>query len=816
MNGGWKTADDAFMPSRADLHLHSRFSDRSAEWLLRRFNFPDSTSEPKELYKALRAQGMQFITLTDHNRIDGCLSIADRPGVFVSEQVSTVFPEDRARVDLLVWNLTETQHVEMQELRGSVYELQGYLAEQGLLHAVAHPLYRLHDGFGTAHLEKLILLFRHFETLNGLRHATLGDSAAHILSRLTPEKIEELANRHQMAPTHEEPWRKVFTGGSDDHGGLYPGAAWTETPSCKRVEEFLDHIARGNCTPAGRGGSPIALSHGLYNTIYNFADERFLHTREGSGSLMHKMFSRFMEGRDPTVFSLGDKVEMLAQGLISGKLFELAKPKNASLWKQLSSAFGEQDFKQRLNRELQDCREPERRAFRMASLFVNQLGFRFSTRFIRQVSDGNFIDAIQEIGILGPIVLSVSPYVYAFRSQSPPISWLREASRSVAGDVPPFLENRKRAWFTDTLEDVNGVATTIRKMTTAAKETGADLVVVTCRLEEAPASDLPIRNFKPIGEFELPEYELQKLSFPPILEMIDYIEREQFTELIISTPGPVGATALLAAKLLGLRTVGIYHTDFPQYVRILTDDSFLETLTWKYMHTFYSHLDLVYVNSAAYRECWVQRGIAAEKIAILPRGLDLQLFHPCRRDRDFWHDRFPGRHAGEWPPVLIYVGRISKEKDLDLVVAAARNLREGEAEVVFVGAGPYEEELRAKLPQALFTGVLSGEELATAYASADLFLFPSTTDTFGNVVIEAHASGLPTIVSNSGGPKDLVEHGVNGLITRSLSRNDFSAAVRSLLDDPALRARMAVAARKGVEHRDWTSAFGAFWDGSPL
>ena len=213
----------------------------------------------------------------------------------------------------------------------------------------------------------------------------------------------------------------------------------------------------------------------------------------------------------------------------------------------------------------------------------------------------------------------------------------------MTGTVPENLRNTKRAWFTDTLEDVNGVATTIRKMTAAAKNAGADLTVVTSR-SEIRITDIPIKNFKPIGEFELPEYELQKLSFPPILRMLDYIQREGFTEIIISTPGPIGLTALAAAKMLNLQTSGIYHTDFPQYIRILTDDSFLESVAWNYMHWFYGQLDSVFVNSEEYRRSWIARGFAPEKLKILPRGLDTTLFSPEHRDPAFWQ-KF-GEHNG--------------------------------------------------------------------------------------------------------------------------------------------------------------------------
>src|SRR5204862_657558 len=284
--------------------------------------------------------------------------------------------------------------------------------------------------------------------------------------------------------------------------------------------------------------------------------------------------------------------------------------------------------------------------------------------------------------------------------------------------VPIALQNRKRAWFTDTLEDVNGVATTIRKMTAAGAAAGKDLVVVTS-LSNQHICDIPIKNFPPIGEFELPEYELQKLSFPPILQMLDYIQRERFTEIIISTPGPVGLTALLAAKMLNLQTSGIYHTDFPQYVRILTEDGFLESVTWRYMHWFYGQLDTVFVNSEEYRDSWIKRGFDPAKLKILPRGLDTELFHPARREPTFF-EKF-GEYNGEVR--LLYVGRISREKDLDLLAAAYRRLRdEGlRVQLFIVGHGPYSEALAKSLPGAFFTGYLTGNELAAPQSRTTVF-----------------------------------------------------------------------------------------------
>lgn len=777
------------MKSRVDLHIHSKYSDRSAEWLFRRMHFPDSYSDPKDIYHHLRERGMDFVTITDHNRIEGCLEIANLPGTFISEEVTTYFPDDRCKVHLLVWGIDEAQHAIISELRENVFELKAYLDQQTIAHAVAHPLYQINDKMGTRHVEELLYLFTHFETINGLRSALLGETIRHILGS-----------------------QSIKIGGSDDHGGVYPARAWTETEKVESPSEFLAEIRAGRCQAQGDDGTPLVLSHSLYKTVYQFARDKFSRQLNPHAAFLEKAFSRFMEGEDPTRFSLGEKLNFLAQGILSGKVFELAKPGNASLWKEYSDYFGHIDLRKQLAVETKDVSDPERRAFLISNLFANQLAFRFFLKFIKQVSSGSLVESVQSLTGMLPMLLALSPYWYAFRSQSPSRQWLRDLSVKTTGSIPAALKNDRRAWFTDTLEDVNGVANTIRRMTASGVSAGANLIVVTSR-SEISITDIPIKNFPPIGEFELPEYELQKLSFPPILHMVDYIQKEGFTELIISTPGPVGITAWLAGKMLGLRMVGIYHTDFPQYIRILTDDSFLESLAWSYMQWFYSQFDVIFVNSEHYRKAWSERGIDPIKLKILPRGLDTTLFHSGQRREGFWEKY--GKLTDEIG--ILYVGRVSREKDLEVLVKACDLLAESHPQIrpLIVGDGPFLEEMRKLLPRGCFTGYLAGIDLARAYASADLFVFPSTTDTFGNVIIEAQASGLPCIVSDVGGPAELIENGVDGWIVKGLDAAELARAIVSLAENPELRGQMALRSRSRVENRDWDGAFARFWAMSP-
>ncbi len=799
------------MTTRADLHIYSKHSDKAADWVLRRLDFPASYSDPKTLYDLLKARGMRFVTLTDHNTIDGCLEIGGLPDTFVSEEVSVAFPEDGCKVHVLIFGITEAQHRDIQPLRENIYEFQKYLARHAIAHAVAHPFHALNDALTGIHFQKLALLFRHFEGINGRYAAILSETARFALGSLSARDIERFAAATGLAPTHDEAWRKVFIGGSDDHGGVHPARAFTEAPASATAGEFLEHLRAGNCEARGEAGGPLAMAHGTYNVAFQFAKARFaVRSGEPGIGLIEKMFSRFMEGQDPTEFTFGEKLGFLAQGIVSGMIFEIAKPGGSSLWKQLAAYFSEPKVKAALASATAGVAAPERRAFLMANLIANQLGFRFFTQFIEQITAARFIESIQTISPLVPIVALLSPYIHAFRMPGRP--WIRESCQALCGKLPVNLTNQRRVWFTDTLEDVNGVATTIRRMTSAGVALGRDLTVAVCR-SEIEDQGIPLKNFTPVGEFELPEYELQQLSFPPVLDIVDYVARENFGEVIISTPGPVGLAALAAAKVLGLPSAGIYHTDFPQYVRILTDDSFMETLTWNYMHWFYSQLDVLWVNSEDYRKMWIKRGIPAARIRILPRGLDIQLFHPARRDRDFWRSR--GLREGE--AAMLYVGRLSKEKNLDVIVAATKFLERWNLPVrpIFVGDGPYRSEMTRLLPDAIFTGYLQGVELAAAYASADFFVFPSTTDTFGNVVLEAHASALPVIVSDVGGPRDLVDDGADGCVTRALDVEQFANRIRDLATDPAACRAMGGAGRKKVESRDWQEAFEKFWNASP-
>jgi glycosyltransferase involved in cell wall biosynthesis len=273
----------------------------------------------------------------------------------------------------------------------------------------------------------------------------------------------------------------------------------------------------------------------------------------------------------------------------------------------------------------------------------------------------------------------------------------------------------------------------------------------------------------------------------------------------------MGLTGLLTARLLGLPAVGIYHTDIPRYVNYYTQDEQVTDLAARFARWFYAQMDRVYVPSQAYLQELAGWGIPADRLRLFPKAVDLEAFHPRWRDPAFWRN-----YGLDGETKLLYVGRLAREKDLDVLAQAYRRVRATAPKTVLVvvGDGPYRDDLQRAcdgLP-VVFAGFLSGEELSRAYASSDLFVFPSSTDTFGNVLLEAQASGLPVIASDAGGPKETLKDGVTGIVTRRRDVDSLGAAICDLVSQPERRQEMAAQARHHVEHRTWDAAFREFWD----
>lgn len=796
---------DATRVSKADLHVHSKYSDRPSEWFLRRIGAPECFVEPREVYRRARQRGMDFITITDHNCIRGALEIADMPGTFLSAEVTTYFPENGCKIHVLAFGIDEDQFRMIQELRANIYDLRKYLEEEDILCSVSHPLYRVNGRLTIEQFEKLILLFSRFEEINGSRDRRGAELTGAVLRNLTPELIADMANRHQIEPYGPEPWRKTLTGGSDDHSGAYIATAYTATPLAENLEEFLANLRRGDHAPGGSCGGSVAMGHGLYHIAYSYYQDRFLRGNSGKTSIVGELFKKLLGGETPKA-GIGQRIRGMFGRYVRAQQWSRLNDMERTLVDDFSRLFSDVETQ---NQDTANPMMDDRRTFRIACQISHVLGYGFLCRFADYVREGKLMESLQTIASLAPVAVSMAPYLAAFSTQHKDEPFLRAVTEHFPETAHLRQSSPRKAWITDTFAEVNGVSRTIQALAKVATKTGRPLTVLTC-LEQPPRIKADVKNFQPVGTFPMPEYESQLVAFPPFLEVIEYIERHRFNELIISTPGPMGLTGLAAARLLGLRTTGIYHTDFAQYVRHLTQDDDLADLTWKYMLWFYEQATAILAPTDACRRKLIHHGFDPTKLGVMEHGVDAQLFHPRKRDPSFF-DSYG--LSGQF--VFLYVGRLSREKNIDgLLCAFEELLRRGQpVQLAIVGEGPHLQSLEARcagLPVA-FTGLLEGETLARAYASADAMVFPSTTDTFGNVVLEAQASGVPTIVTDRGGPADIVRRHGSGIIVDHTRSEQLVEAMEKLLLSPELRADLRERGLKNASESRWEDVLESFW-----
>jgi glycosyltransferase involved in cell wall biosynthesis len=267
----------------------------------------------------------------------------------------------------------------------------------------------------------------------------------------------------------------------------------------------------------------------------------------------------------------------------------------------------------------------------------------------------------------------------------------------------------------------------------------------------------------------------------------------------LATEFPIGLAGLRAARALGVPIIASSHTDYESYAARYRL-RWAVTPGWRYLRWFYGHAVRVLCPSIAYQAHLNARGI--RHTAIWGRGVDAERFHPRHRS-EAWR-----RSVGVAPHDLLvtYVGRMAPEKGIEVLLDAwtlLSDLHPG-ARLVFVGGGLMEREIaRRGLPSVGLAGFRRNADLSVAYASADLFVLPSATETFGKVLLEAMASGLPCIAAAAGGPLDLVEHGWNGWLVRPHDAPALAGALRALLTDLGQRRRLGLAARATAEARRW-------------
>jgi phosphatidylinositol alpha 1,6-mannosyltransferase len=342
--------------------------------------------------------------------------------------------------------------------------------------------------------------------------------------------------------------------------------------------------------------------------------------------------------------------------------------------------------------------------------------------------------------------------------------------------------------------DVNGVAHTAMRVAEHLAACGHEPLVIApepARGQSHPDGKLGYPVVR-VPSMAIPVYRDLRVGLPGP-RVADALAAHRADLVHLAGPFVLGASGCIAARRLGLPMVAVYATDMAAYARAYRAGVVGQRVCWRLLRWLHNSADRNLAPSRASAADMREHGI--ERVQVWGRGVDTMRFHPGRRS-----DELRARLAPNGELIVGYVGRLAPEKRIDLLtrVAALPGVR-----LVITGSGPTEAIARRTLPGAEFLGQRQGDELATIYASLDVFVHAGPHETFGNTLQEAAASGLPVVAPAAGGPLDLVEDGVTGFLVRPGDAGALAGAVGRLAADPALRAAQSHAARAAVAGRSW-------------
>lgn len=361
----------------------------------------------------------------------------------------------------------------------------------------------------------------------------------------------------------------------------------------------------------------------------------------------------------------------------------------------------------------------------------------------------------------------------------------------------------KVAHFVGTLrkESEDGVARVLLSLVREAQRRRIETQIVTGWVQDK--TEPPIFVIE-VPSVALPFYKAYKVPFPGIAAFQKELDRFGPEVLHVHSPDVIAWSALKYAKSRNLPVVATYHTNFSQYLPYY-HISFLRPLLWYVLKRLYGKMKVVTAPSAMATEQLAGRGIPARTI---PWGVDLECFNPSFRSGQFRLDISRGKEK----KIILCVSRLTWEKDVRTVAETYKLLKENRDDFVMVmaGNGPDKAALESMMTGAVFLGFIQGEQLSTAYASSDVLLFVSSTETFGNVTAEAMASGVVPVVADAGGSKSLVTDGKTGFLARPKDAADFYRKICLLLDEERLRNEMRANVLAFAKSLTWEQAFDKF------
>jgi glycosyltransferase involved in cell wall biosynthesis/predicted metal-dependent phosphoesterase TrpH len=723
------------------MHCHSTASQLSRLGVQRSLGLPECATPPEEVYELAKRRGMDFVTITDHDTIDGALSLADRPDCFVSEELTARFAGEPQAVHVLCYGITPGDHEWLQAHSGDVEACAAYLRESDITCALAHPFFDVGAPLTRRHRRRLAELFPIWEVRNGSRAAEL----------------------NMPAVVYIETNDGTGIGGSDDHAGVDIGRTFTEAPDASTPEEFLSHVREGQASAGGSQGSAAKWAHAAMALATRALGE----PPSGAGGRS--------AAPDPgAVLKMAERV--IREGSArEGKVATDIGPDDA---RALLEAWLDSVGLELRGRELIDYLQAD--GFSHSDLY--RRARRGHERRLRRavgegtaaVAAGDFPSAMN--GVFGAL-LPALPYAPATAFLGAEVGRLRNRA-----DEPLRV-----AVIADGIGSMHGVTHTIEQI----RERGVPGFEV-----EVVGTDPGVdRRLPAATELEIPFYEGMALGVPGLPDLVETLAEGSYDLVHVTAPGPAGIAATLLSRVTGLPLLASYHTELAAYAGLRSGDGGIEAIARGALGAFYGVPGVVLSPSPAADASLAGLGLDGARVRRWERGVDVERFDPAKARRD----RYPGEIK------VLYVGRLTREKGVHLLAESflRAHASDPRLHLLLAGGGPEEEDLRRRLGEhATFLGWIGGEELAEAYASADVFLFASRTDTYGQVIIEAGASGLPVVAVAEGGPAALVENRHTGLLCRP-DADHLAGSLLQLASSPLLRYHLGASGAEAARLRSW-------------
>jgi len=798
---------------KIDLHCHDRNSDVPDELIGRILNVPETWLPEEKLIQVLQRNGCNAFTITNHNNARSCYILQDKGlDVLTAAEFSCMVPDFGVGIHVLAYGFTPEQEIKLEKLRRNIYRFQEYARAENIPTTWAHPLYHYaaKENPPQEFFNKMLLVFERFEMMNGQRDSWQNLLVKEWLEQIKPEDIDKHAKTFALDPKNfcADPYRKVMTGGSDCHSGLFAGMSGTylHVPNLEerlKTEPYsklaLEAIRNKQTAPFGAYQNSqkmtIAFLYYACQIALNYKDPGLVRL------LLHKG-----DTNDKVVAFAASNLFCEAQrhkitiSFIKTFLDSLIGKKPPALQKLFIKPVYKPIFDEAMNLATKYNSKDSKivdEYYKTILAIHNQLSYilterldkKLSTQNIENIDINSFIEKLEiplsmraylgdedkekkskeTIDVSGFLDGLSFPFfgtlliLSAHFASAKTLFNTRPLLSDFSNNLGKYRHPKRIMWLTDTFGDSNGIAMFLKEMHSEIKNRNLPIDIVCCNSTLPPDENLVV--LKPLKEFTLPQYKDYTFRIPNFVELHNLFFSGSYDRVICSTEGVMGLFGLYLKHAYTIKASFYMHTDWLMFARkTLNMEGANFNRVRRILRLFYKAFDKVLVLNSD-QKAW----LSGPHMNLDPENVS-QTAHWVNSDfKPQSPDKKQVFGLPEDTPVLLYVGRVSKEKGVLELPAIYERAKQAtpNLKVVVAGKGPAQEQLKKEMPNAIFLDWVQREKLPLMYASADLLVLPSRFDTFAMVVLEALSCGLPAIAYNTKGPKDIIRHGQCGFLVET-------------------------------------------------